>query len=437
MLYNISILPVDRNMERTYPAWFKYDMRPSVRGKGKYVCANCFKDYAIREFINSHLKRRNCAYCGRRAPQRISASFDEVLDFIVEGIRSEWVTRTPEVDWEAENFGWHGGRNSATLSDFLIRQLPEMRTVKGELLSDISRSIPRDWRPRMKYDPEPEDFFSYRWDEFADAVKYHTRYVYYRVHIDWQKDVKNRETSSRFRTRPSHVIEEALDAISDLNITCTIAPGTTIWRARIHDASNSFSAAKELGPPPFQQAVVSSRMSPAGIPMFYGSFDAQTAIEETLKAEREDGTSRVATVGKWTTLQEFTVLDLARIPAMPSLFDASRRGLRSTVSFLESFAEELTLPVLERGHEHIEYVPTQVFTEYIRHVYKDRKGKGLEGILYKSAVRRRGINCVLFITNVDCCDNVRSTQLKKPKHGSMMLLESSQRRPRASKEKSR
>jgi len=370
--------------------------------EGKYVCANCFHDYAIREFINSHLKWRTCTYCGRKSSQRISASLCEVFAFMVDGIRSEWVTCTPEVEWEADNLGWYGGRDGWISSDSMIRSvLPELRTAKGELLQDIVGSIPSEWRPREQYDPEPEDFFLYRWDEFADAVKYHTRYIYYRVNTDWQKDINNRKRDSRFRIRPSHVIEEVLDKISDLDITQTISPGTIIWRARSHDINKPLSTPEELGPPSIEQALASTRMSPAGIPVFYGSFDCKTAIAETLQTEKANGVSKSITVGRWKTVQELRVLNLAEIPAMPSLFDAKMRRLRPTVSFLESFSAEISQPILKDGHEHIEYVPTQVFTEYIKHVYREQERTSLNGILYKSTAGEGGINCVLFITKED------------------------------------
>jgi len=395
------------------------------------VCANCFHDYAIREFINSHLKWKTCTYCGRKSSQRISASLCEVLAFIVDGIRSEWVTCTPEVEWEAENLGWHGGRDSWISSDSMIRSvLPELRTAKGGLLKDIVGSIPREWRPRRQYDPEPEDFFSYRWDEFADAVKYHTRYIYYRVNTDWQKDINSRNKNSRFRIRPSHVIEEVLDKISDLGITQTIPPGKRIWRARSHDVNKLLSTAKELGPPSIEQALASTRMSSAGIPVFYGAFDHETAIGETLQTEKVNGASKSVTVGRWKTVQEFRVLNLTEIPAMPSLFDAKMRRLRPTVSFLESFSDEISRPILKDGREHVEYVPTQVFTEYIKHAYRDQEGTGLDGILYKSTAREGGINCVLFITKEDCLNGEGSMEPGKTKSKQKMLLETSERVPK-------
>jgi len=399
--------------------------------EGKYVCANCFNDYAIREFINSHLKWKTCTYCGRKSSQRISASLHEVLAFIVNGIRSEWIPCTPEVEWEAENLGWHGGRDGWISSDYMIRDvLPELGTEKSGLLKDIVRSIPSEWRPRIQSDPEIEDSFSYRWDEFVYAVKYQTRYVYYRVNIDWQEDVNRRNKNSFFRRRPAHVMEEVLDRISDLDITQTVPPRRRIWRARSHDVSKSLSTAEELGPPSIEQALASTRMSPTGIPVFYGAFDRETAIAESLAARKVEDVPKSGTVGRWRTVQKFRVLNLAEIPAMPSLFDAKMKRRRRAMSFLMSFADEISRPIRKGGSEHIEYIPTQVFTEYIKHVYRDRGRIGLDGILYKSTVREGGINCVLFVTKEDCLKDEGSIEPGKTRSKQKLLLETSEKFPK-------
>jgi hypothetical protein len=367
--------------------------------KGKYVCANCFHDYAIRDFINSHLKWKTCTYCDRKSSTRISANLRDVLAFIVNGIRFEWVPCVPEVEWEAENLGWHGGNGGWVSSDHMVREvLPELTTEKNAPLKDLVSAIPSEWRPRMRYDPELEDFFSYRWDEFANAVKYQTRYIYYRVNTDWQKDINRGKRDSVFKIRAAHIMEEVLDRISDLSMTQTISPGKRIWRARSHDVNRPLSTAEELGPPSYAQALTSTRMSPAGIPVFYGAFDRETAVAEILQSEETNDVSKSVTVGQWMTIQKFRILNLAEIPPMPSLFDVKMRRLRAAVSFLESFSDEISRPILKDGSEHIEYVPTQVFTEYIKHVYRDPEGTSLDGISYKSAVTEGGINCVLFVT---------------------------------------
>jgi hypothetical protein len=402
--------------------------------EGKYVCANCFHDYAVREFINSHLKRKTCTYCNSKSSQRISASLREVLAFMMDGIRCEWVPCTPQVEWETESLGWHGGRHGRVSSDYMVQDvLPQLATENAALLKDIVSFLPSDWRRRMRYDPELEDIFSYRWDEFAEAVKYRTRYVYYRVNKGWQEDVARGNNSPIFRIRAAHVLEEVLDRIADLSITESMSPGKRIWRARSHGINELLNTPEQLGPPSIEEALVSTRMSPAGIPVFYGAFDRNTAITETLRAGEVDGTSKSITVGKWRTTKRLRVLNLADIPATPSLFDAKMRRLRSAVSFLESFSDEISRPIEKDGSEHIEYVPTQVFAEYIKHAYTDSEGVGLDGVLYKSTVRNDGINCVLFVTKNECLNDERSMGPRRTKSKQKMLLETSERvsRPEA------
>jgi len=58
-------------------------------------------------------------------------------------------------------------------------------------------------------------------------------------------------------------------------------------------------------------------------------------------------------------------------------------------------------------------VPTQVFTEYIRHAYKFDDIR-FEGILYPSAISPSGVSCVLFVENDECCDEGATERKWKP-----------------------
>jgi hypothetical protein len=62
-----------------------------------------------------------------------------------------------------------------------------------------------------------------------------------------------------------------------------------------------------------------------------------------------------------------------------------------SIAFLRRFVEGLTLPVVLDGREHIEYVPTQVFTEYLRYSFPAL----LDGLVFPS-VQGPGCNCVIF-----------------------------------------
>ena len=66
--------------------------------------------------------------------------------------------------------------------------------------------------------------------------------------------------------------------------------------------------------------------------------------------------------------------------------------------------EELTRPIVKDGREHIEYVPTQIVTEYFRHVFRTSIGEQVKGILYRSSRNGEGTCCVLFFGNENCCE---------------------------------
>lgn len=55
--------------------------------------------------------------------------------------------------------------------------------------------------------------------------------------------------------------------------------------------------------------------------------------------------------------------------AAPSIFDPAGRVQYFGLRFLQQFVGDVTLPVELDGREHIDYVPTQVFTEYVRYAF--------------------------------------------------------------------
>src|SRR5687767_9523180 len=61
-----------------------------------------------------------------------------------------------------------------------------------------------------------------------------------------------------------------------------------LYRVRVRDQGKEVDAATDLGAPPDEFAS-QSRMSPAGIPMFYGALELETEIAETVDAEKDRG----------------------------------------------------------------------------------------------------------------------------------------------------
>lgn len=91
-------------------------------------------------------------------------------------------------------------------------------------------------------------------------------------------------------------------------------------------------------------------------------------------------------------------MNLTQLPPLSSVFDSNRRQEREELLFLESFVEEIKKTIEKNGTEHIEYVPSQVVSEYFALVFEASNGQCLDGVLYPSAVQRGGHNLVLFPT---------------------------------------
>ena len=98
------------------------------------------------------------------------------------------------------------------------------------------------------------------------------------------------------------------------------------------------------------------------------------------------------------------VIDLSTPPEVPSLYDPERRHLRSGLIFLRHFVSEIAKPFVRDDRIHIEYVPTQVATEWLRTRFDPGPGRPLVGLLYGSSRSPGGVSVSLFIDSDGACD---------------------------------
>ncbi len=361
----------------------------------KHVCSDCFGDEGIKEFIESQAEALKCDYCGKESSEPIAADIDEVIEYIRDCISTEWGNPDDEgVPVEGGEYVWPV-KDSGDLFNYEI----ELDANPDVLEAIMQAFVDELW---VKKDYRTADPMLSGWQLFVEEVKHHRRYFF-------SLDEDDRIS---FDILPSKFLDRLGQEISELELFRTLKPSDIIYRARIHDPNVTLSTASELGPPPTELAHYPNRMSPAGIPMFYGSFDIDTAIKETYKPKKNR--QSVATIGKFKPLRELIVLDLTSLPEVPSIFDEHKGYLRPTIMFLLAFVEELSKPIEKDDKAHIEYVPTQVFTEYTRHAYKFDDDVRFEGIIYPSAINPTGISCVLFIENDGCCDKGTTQREWKP-----------------------
>ena len=133
--------------------------------------------------------------------------------------------------------------------------------------------------------------------------------------------------------------------------------------------------------------------------MFYCSATLATAKAEALSTLAPDH-SKLLTASEWSPSRPLTLLNLFDLPKPPSFWFGDRND-RDRVRFLKAFIESISQPVTHDGREHIDYVPSQIVTEYFRHVYRTEEGKQIDGIMFPSARIKKGRNVVIFASSDD------------------------------------
>jgi hypothetical protein len=244
---------------------------------------------------------------------------------------------------------------------------------------------------RNFYSLRPELRLRYGWREFGKTVKHRRRY-FFSEHGSGSDD-------------PDYVAPGALlaaigDALRSGGLVRLLAD-EPVYRVRTHGSGEHPQTAAGLGTPPAHLIDKSSRMSPAGVPLFYGALDPATA---TAEAHEANPGAEAATIGTFRLLRPARVVDLSTPPKVRSLYDPERRHLRAGLIFLRHFVAEISKPFVRDDRIHIEYVPTQVVTEWLRTRFDPGHGEPLIGVLYGSSRNPDGVNVSLFVDNDGACD---------------------------------
>ncbi len=133
--------------------------------------------------------------------------------------------------------------------------------------------------------------------------------------------------------------------------------------------------------------------------MFYGAEDFETACEETI--DPSDTKDKMLTGGMFRTTKPLLLVDLCNLPESVCFFNDWDTTKRFGLYFLKNFQKDLSRPIKKDGRQHIEYVPTQVFTEFIRFQFKISEGEDYMGIRYPSS--KTGKPCVVLFADQEQC----------------------------------
>lgn len=371
---------LDKQLEQMERGW------DSVDGS---VCSGCVEDEALRTILRENEDAASCCdYCSSIP----AAHLDTLLEAVVNGLRNEYENAFDGVGWDGREggFQWHPQWDTW---DLLSDEFDWV--FSSEELLDVVRTAVHDitWVEKDFITRRRDDVLLEAWDRFCEAVKHKTRFVVWLLPPD-DNDLAPGEIP------PAKILDHVAPLIEHLNLVRDLPTGHRVWRARTHCQSPIKHTASALGTVPRGLALKANRMSPAGIPMFYGSADEDTAIQEVIY-ESED------THVTWCEFElsaDLRVVDLTRLPDEPSMFDSELGSMRRQIRFLNMFVEQLSDRV-EPDHEDIDYVPTQIVTEYLLHVHGG--GDRVRGLVYQSSLAD-GACVALDIPNDHCIDPTTS-----------------------------
>lgn len=352
------------------------------------VCLSCIRDDGLKEETSEYLSEDKCSFCDRTATQGepIAAPFDDFMHIVRRGIDFLYASAS-DAGVPREDGDWVEVQIHDTTD--VVYDVCEM-AVNENVLEAIQGCVPpNDWIEGEYFFESPLDqVLRWAWTALCDKVKYSSRFVFLaedEVSSGHPDDVTTKELLRRLS-----------EIAVDHGAIRTVPAGTTYWRGRLAGSSpvtEDMRTASFLGSPP-KTIASNSRMSPAGISFFYGSEDISTVVAEI----GAHSTRQYAVVGEFETLRVLNLLDLVDLPTPLSVFASStRRKEYYERLFLRAFAVDLAKPIELDGREHIDYVPTQVVTEYFRKISEP----AVDGILFPSAQNGRA-NCVLFVGPDGC-----------------------------------
>ena len=357
-----------------------------------YCCINCFSDSEIKRFIESYERIGNCDYC--QSSNVHIGDVDDVGHFIMEGFERYYENAANQVGYDSSDDGYQ--LPTSDIAEILLYE----EAIFGETLNDpdslLKDLVINDGTPYVRKDPygppsgDPDEIRY--WGNFCKTVKTQQRFTTFLSSED-----EDQYDYSQPKNFLYHLANNFMPSLIDV-----LQPRTKIYRARINNENRELLHQDLTSPS--QQRSRNSRMSPAGISFFYGGLTPEVCIHEVRPSVAEN-----VIVAEFEVIQKLFVLNLAtEFEARRSIFDPEYSFYYEVYfkPFLEHFVVDISKPIRKTDNE-IEYVPTQVFTEFIKAInfrkhyyYPDENGNEsdifVDGVIFKSSIMKDGMNLVLF-----------------------------------------
>ena len=352
----------------------------------QFVCIKCFEDPGIVQFIQENAVARRCSFCSSCCESPFAAPINEVSEHFIECLFEEYDLALNQLGWVSSEGGWIGKYWDSFDLAFEEMELEFPQRNGKEILSYLFGDyyIDQDWCERNAYGLNDREKARYNWEHFCQVVMHKRRYFF--------QDDSGGDDDPDIDS-PTETLSTIFEYAQQMGLFEVMPSGFCLYRARWEAKAGALETPEDMGPPPKEKANQSNRMSPAGIPMFYGCDNEETALLETAT-----GLGRFA-VGRFETIRPLVFLDLTEIPPIPSLFEPIPDNLpfrpRQVLTFLHHVSNEFSRPIERGDRVHVEYVPTQIVAEFVRTqlTWDDHP---IDGIKYTSSVHPGHVSYAVF-----------------------------------------
>ena len=357
------------------------------------VCDNCFGDRHLKNRIREKRKETGTARCDFH-PRKKGVPIEDVSD-IVAPVFEGFYDSGKRVLYEDENdrgikISQEGKILSACIEE--LCQTTEQEIVKAlSKLVQQSKALEIMGRHSEDYDDERKyvryeksgNTIALTWESFKKRIKREVRYL----------DPGATETLKQI----FFGFEEFKKAIKHLD------SGKELYRCRLatnYRIAESYLTEPfvELSAPPHELSK-HNRLSAKGISCFYGAFTEETAVAEVRPAIQS-----LIVSCQFKLRRPIKVIDLTVFREVKNYepFDKRYAVRHKLFRFLNEFLKELELPVSPEEAD-LQYVPSQVVSEYFQHLMETESGK-IEGIIFYSSQKKNGKNIALFNDASKCLE---------------------------------
>lgn len=357
------------------------------------LCIAHLKDEALKTWHTEQASSGKCDRCD--SAEQDVVNIDDLFEYMLKCIEIEYdsYSASPNVPMSDDL------RPAECGSEDLLQKLND--PVDESLAEHFAKVFNEDWVHKGVWTGDESQRRNEAWVSFVDAVKQQRRFTFLDADVERSSDGP--------WVRTSKVLSDIRTVITECDCITVLPVDQEVVRGRKHRPGEDLSTAEQLGPPPSHLAG-SQRMSPPGISFFYSALDDETALAELRGVDGE-----MATIVTWRLPDSTAVVDLVALGDVPSLFDEKRARLRGAFGFLQRFAEEVSSPVRAHDNPAVDYVPTQIIAEHIRHSITTPNGDPFQGIKYRSAIHPTGTNVVFFADNDDCASGQGLLRMQGPR----------------------